>query len=110
MKIRNLIIAAAGLALTAGAGFSASAQTPWQGDHPARVEVNHRLNHLNRQIRFERRTGMISAYRAHRLHARLHRVREQERRVAMRDGGRLTRHEQTRLNREENGVRAHVAG
>jgi hypothetical protein len=110
MKLRNLIIAAAGLALTAGVGVSASAATPLQLQHPRRVEVNHRLEHLNRKIRFERREGMISPLKAHRMHARLHRTREQERQMAARDGGRLTRHDRVRLNREENGVHAHLAG
>jgi hypothetical protein len=32
----------------------------------------------------------------------------QERRFARDDGGHITRHEQVRLNREENGLRHHI--
>jgi hypothetical protein len=35
-------------------------------------------------------------------------IRHQERVMALRDGGHLSRFEQARLNREEAGVRAHL--
>ena len=108
MKLRNLLIAAAGLTMAVGAAGAASAETPWQYHHPRRVEVNHRLSNLNHSIREERRDGEISGWQAHRLHARVHMIRSQERYFARRDGGHLTRFEQHRLNREENGVRHHV--
>ena len=108
MKLRNLLIAAMGLTVMAGAAGAASAATPWQAHHPRRVEVNHRINHLNRSIRVERREGKITARQAHYLHARTHAIRAQERRMAARDGGHLTRREQVRLNREEHGVRRHI--
>ena len=109
MKLRSILIAATGLAITLGAAGAASA-TPWQNHHPRRVEVNHRLVHLNRSIRHERHTGQISAWQAHRLHARVHMIRHQERVLARRDGSHLTRGEQARLNHEETGVRHHVPG
>ncbi len=59
MKLRTLLIAAAGLTLSVGVAGAASAQTPWQAHHERRVEVNHRLHHINRQIRFERRDGEL---------------------------------------------------
>jgi hypothetical protein len=108
MKLRNLLIASFGLAMAAGAAGAASAATPWQAHHPRRVEVNHRIEHLNRSIRVERRDGRISEAEAYRLHARVHMIRLQERRMARFDGSHLTRHEQARLNREENGVRRHL--
>lgn len=110
MKLRNLLIAAAGLAVTVGAAGAASAGTPWQNHHPRRVEVNHRLVHLNRSIRRERHEGEISAWQAHRLHARVHMIRHQERVFARHDGSHLTRGEQARLNHEETGVGHHVTG
>jgi hypothetical protein len=108
MQLRNLLIAAVGLAVTAGAAGAASAGTPWQNHHPRRVEVNHRLGNLNGSIREERHEGDINGWQAHRLHARVHMIRRQERFFARHDGGHITRHEQARLNREENGVRHHI--
>jgi hypothetical protein len=108
MKLRTLLIAAAGLTMAAGAATAASAESRWQYDHPRRVEVNHRLDHLDRSIRHERRDGEISRFRAHRLHAEVHSIRSQERYFARRDGGHLTAWEHHRLNREANGVRHRI--
>jgi len=108
MKLRNLLIAGLGLAMAAGAAGAASAATPWQAHHPARAEVNHRLEHLNRSIRVERREGRISGAEAHRLHARAHMIRRQERRFARLHRGHIRRAEQARLNHEETGVRHHL--
>jgi hypothetical protein len=110
MKLRTLLIAAAGLSLAVGAAGAASAETPWQAHHPRRVEVNHRLNHINRQIRFERRSGDLTAAQARRMHERAFAMRMQERRFARHHDSHLTRHEQVRLNHEENGLHRHVAG
>ena len=96
MKLRNLLIAAMGLSVVAGAAGAASAATPWQHHHPRRVEVNHRLGSLNHQIKVERREGDLSARQAAYMHAKLHRVRVQERRMAAVHRGHLTKHEQIR--------------
>jgi hypothetical protein len=108
MQFRNLLIAAAGLAVTVGAADAASAGTPWQNHHPRRVEVNHRLGNLNHSIRVARHDGDINAWQAHRLHARVHLIRRQERFDARHNGSHLTRAEQARLNHEETGVRHHI--
>jgi hypothetical protein len=108
MQLRNLLIASLGLAMAAGAAGAASAATPWQAHHPHRVEVNHRLSHLNRDIRIDARHGRISPAQAARLEGRLRMIRHQERVMALRDGGHLSRFEQARLNHEEAGVRAHL--
>jgi hypothetical protein len=108
MQLRNLLIAAVSLAVTAGAAGAASAGTPWQNHHPRRVEVNHRLHNLNHSIRTDRHDGDLNRWQAHRLHARVHMLRRQERFFARHDGGHLTRHEQARLNHEETGVRHHI--
>lgn len=102
MKFRNILIAAMGLTMAAGAASTASAATPWQNHHPARVEVNHRLANENHRIRVERREGVISAREARHLHKADYRVRLEERRMAMRHHGHLTRAEQGRLNHQEN--------
>jgi hypothetical protein len=108
MKLRNLLIAAVGLTMAAGAAGAASAGTPWQNHHPRRVEVNHRLANLNHSIREERREGDIGRFEARRMHAHVHMIRLQERRFARHDGSHLTRAEQARLNHEETGVRHHI--
>jgi hypothetical protein len=108
MKLRNLLIASLGLAMAAGAAGAASAATPWQAHHPRRVEVNHRIEHLNRSIRIERHRGELTALQARRLHERAHLIRVRERHFARHDGSHLTRLEQHRLNRAENGVRRHL--
>ena len=108
MKLRTLLIAAAGLTLAVGAAGAASADTPWQAHHPRREEVNNRLNHQNHLIRGERREGDLTALQARRLHERDHMIRMQERRFARHDGGHITRREQARLNHQENVVRRHI--
>jgi hypothetical protein len=110
MNLRNLIIAAAGLTLAAGAAGAASAETPWQAHHPRRVEVNHRLDRINRHIRHERRDGDLTAAQARRLHERAYMIRVQEHRYAMHHRGHLSRYEQARLNHEENALHRHVPG
>lgn len=108
MKLRTLIIAAAGLSLSLGVAGVASAATPWQAHHPARVEINHRLAHQNRLIRKERREGELTAAQARRLHEREHMMRMQERRFARFHNGHLTRREQVRLNHEETVAHRHI--
>ena len=110
MKLRTLLIAAAGLTMAVGAAGAASAETPWQAHHPRRVEVNHRLNHINRQIRLERHFGALSAAQARRMHERDYAIRMQERRFARHDGSHLTRREQVHLNHEETRLHRHVVG
>lgn len=102
MKFRNILIAAMGLTMAAGAVSTASAATTWQNHHPRRVEVNHRLANENHRIRVERREGAISGREARHLHKVDYRVRMEERRMAMRHHGHLTRGEQVRLNHQEN--------
>ena len=102
------LIAAASL-ITAGVGATqASAFTPWQYNHPRRVEVNSRLEMQNFRIREARMHGAITPFQAYRLHQEDRNIRMQERWFANRDGGHLTRGEQRYLNREENGVSHHI--
>jgi hypothetical protein len=70
--------------------------------HPRRAEVNHRLNNQDRQIHQKFRNGEISHRQAHNLHRKDHRIRKEERRMAYRHGGHISKHEQNRLNRQEN--------
>lgn len=70
--------------------------------HPRRAEVNHRLNNQDRRINHDVRNGDMSRREARNLHQRDHQIRHEERRMASRHGGHITRHEQSRLNRQEN--------
>ena len=99
------LLAACGIAVAiAGAAGAAQAKTPWQADHPWRVEVNHRLAIQNHRINVERRDGRITAARAHRLHFADARVLAQERWFARHHGTHLTRAEHMRLSHEENRI------
>jgi len=70
MKLRNLIIAAAGLAMAAGgAGAASAATTVWQHDHPRRVEVN--LEELDRVLDGAREAP-LSEQDHHKLREALH--------------------------------------
>jgi hypothetical protein len=109
MKLRNLLIAAAGLTIAAAGATAASAhETHWQAHHPYRVQVNHRISDLNRSIERERREGRISVYQARRMHAHVHSIGVQEAHFASRHGSHIGRFEQARLNREESGVRNQI--
>ena len=93
-------------ALVLGAGVSASAfaDTPWQQNHPRREQVNDRLARQDHRINHEYREGEISRGQARQLHREDHQVRGEERRMASRNGGHITRGEQVALNRQENHI------
>jgi hypothetical protein len=105
---KTALMAILGVVLTGAAAGGASAETPWQANHPARVEVNHRLANQERRITAERRAGVISVRKAHRLRAADYRVLRQERRMAAMHRSHLTRAQVHRLNREENKVSARI--
>ena len=102
MKTRHTFLAALGLAVALGG--AASAQTDWNQDHGRRAEVNQRLENQNDRIRDGRQDGAISGREAQRLHKADWRVRMQERRFAFHHHGHISRHEQARLNHEENRI------
>jgi hypothetical protein len=107
VKIATL---AMGLAVVLAGATSASADTRWQSHHPRREEVNTRLARQNHRITVERRQGELTGRQAHELRAEDRGVRAQERFYASRHGGHVTRAEQRRLNREENGVSRQIGG
>jgi hypothetical protein len=93
------------LALIAFLGISMSsfAQTgKWDQNHPRRAEVNSRLNNQDRRIHEERKEGEISGAKAARLHRQDRHIRQEERHMASRHNGHITRGDQARLNRQEN--------
>jgi hypothetical protein len=90
--------------LATGVASSALAETQFQKDHPRRAEVNHRLNHQDRRIHHEVKDGQISHKQAAALHKDDRHIRGEERHMASRDNGHITKPEQRALNHQENGV------
>lgn len=77
---------------------------PWQAAHPRRAQVDARLATQDARIDQELRTGQIGPGQAARLHGADRRIRAEEQRMAAMHGGHITRHEQARLNAEEDRV------
>lgn len=103
-SIRTVLTAVAATVSLACLAAPAMADTPWQAHHPRREQVNNRLGNQNARIHEEVKEGEMSHAKAARLHRADHRIRMQERRMAARNDGHITKREQHRLNREENRV------
>lgn len=101
---RNALLALMGLVMAGTAVTGASAETL----HPRREQVNERSVHQIHRIHEARRDGQLSARAAWRLEKADYRVRMQERRMAYRHHGHITRAEHARLNREEARIGRHI--
>lgn len=91
-------------AFVLGAAGSALAQTQWQKDHPRRAEVNKRLANQNRRIHKEVKEGDLTRTQAAALHKDDRQIRKQERAMASKNGGHITKQEQKTLNQQETAV------
>jgi hypothetical protein len=96
-----------GAIATLGVAGAASAN-PWDAHHPRRVEVNHRLAHIDRRIAFERRDGELTRGQARDLRREDAGIRGEERFDASHHRSHLTRTEDRRLNREEDRLNRQV--
>jgi len=105
---KSALLAVLSLVMIGAGVTTASADTPWQAQHPRREQVNERLNHQFDRIRQDRREGEIGPGEAARLHHADFRVRLQERRFARFHDGHISRAERGRLNREENRIGRHI--
>jgi hypothetical protein len=103
-QMRRIIGAALAGAFVSAISVGATAETRWQNHHPRRVEVNHRLNNLNRRIAEERREGELTRGQATAEHRQVHQIRKEERAMARVNGSHLTRADQRALNQQENAV------
>lgn len=104
-KSKRLLATAMSAVFAAGIATCAWAdETQWQKDHPRRAEVNKRLANQNRRIHHEVKEGDLTEQQAAQLHKEDHQIRHQQRQMASRNGGHITRQEQRTLNREENAV------
>ena len=90
--------------VTLGSSFTAASATPWQANHPRRVEVNDRLAVQNFRINQGVANGTITPLQAQQLHAEDHAIRTEERTMAGFDGSHITKGEQYLLNKQENNV------
>jgi hypothetical protein len=93
-----------GLAMIGGTIGAATASTPWQRNHPWRVQVNHRLANQNARINAELRHGEITPWRARALHREDRAIRHEERVMAGLNHSHLTPAEHRALNQQENAV------
>ena len=86
--------------LAATGAFAQDGQ--WDKDHPRRAEVNQRLDNQNQRIDQGEKSGELSPGQAKQLHREDHRMRKEERNMAARDGGHISKRDQAKLNRQEN--------
>jgi len=83
---------------------AALAETQWQKDHPRQDEVNDRLQNQDQRIDQGVKSGELTPREARKLHREDHAIRREEHRYAKHHHGGLSKEEQQKLNREENGV------
>ena len=101
---KRAITLAIGLTMIGGSIGAAAASTPWQRNHPWRVQVNDRLANQNRRINTELRDGEITPWRARALHREDAAIRHEESVMAGLNHGHLTPAEHRALNQQENAV------
>jgi hypothetical protein len=97
-------VLAIGLTFGMLSSTAALAETQWEKDHPRRDEVNDRLENQDKRIDNGVKSGELSPQEARKLHHEDRSIRRQERRYARHHGGHISKGEQEKLNREENGV------
>ena len=103
----NSFKAAHTFAVTIALVLSTSAfaqETQWQKDHPRRAEVNGRLANQDKRIRQGVKSGKLTPSQAKQLHQEDKSIRKEERHMAAKDGGHITKKDQAKLNRQENKV------
>jgi len=103
-SFRSVITVVAVACALTGFVSSASADTPWQKNHPRREQVNNRLANQNKRIHQEVKEGEMTKSQAAALHKDDRQIRQEERDMASQNGGHLTKSEQKTLNQQENAV------
>ena len=98
---KSLLLA---LGLCTALAGAASAETPFQANHPRRAEVNARLTNIDHKVMVARREGRIGPLKAKLIRSEARVIRARERMDARRHAGRITKIEQRKLNRAENGL------
>jgi hypothetical protein len=98
----KLLFSALFVAFLGIANISMAQDGGFSKNHARRAEVNQRLNNQDRRINHKMRNGDISRRQARHMHYRNHQIRHEERRMAYRHNGHLSRRDDYRLNRQEN--------
>jgi hypothetical protein len=93
MSSKSLTTALIASIFVAGMAGSALAQTTWQQDHPRREQVNGRLDNQNQLIYQDYKNGQITKGQAQQLYREDRRIRQEERSMAARNGGHITRND-----------------
>ena len=104
MSIKTTLVAALVGVSAVGAATAASAETRWDASHPRQHEVFNRVAHEEHRVIRDRHEGLISRGQATHLLRADHRIAREDRRMALRNGGHISRGEQHALNRQENAV------
>lgn len=102
MRTTILISAALLFGGVSASGFAEESQ--FDKTHPRREEVNNRLSNQDKRIHREVKEGDMSSAKAARLHKKDRRIRKEERAMASKNGGHISKKEQRKLNRRENKV------
>src|SRR5258707_2553189 len=76
----------------------------WVKDHPRRAEVNGRLKNQHKRVKEGVKDGELTKGQANKINRQDRAIRNEERRMAARDGGHITKADQEKLNRQENRV------
>jgi hypothetical protein len=101
---RSAILFTSALMLAGTAAVSFADEGKFDQTHPRRAEVNQRLNNQDQRIHNEVKEGDMSKGKAERMHKEDRHIRHEERAMASRDGGHISKREQDKLNRQENKV------
>ena len=107
---RTLLAGALALSAALTVAGAASAETVWQHRHPRQEQVLSRAAHERHLIRQERREGELGRYQSRRLLRHVNRVAVEDRRLAHRNGGYITKGEQHRLDLQEGRIRHRIPG
>ncbi|HUW00643.1 MAG TPA: hypothetical protein VMV88_10850 [Gallionella sp.] len=101
---RTTILFSAALLFGGMAASSYAAEGQFDKTHPRREQVNKRIHNQDRRIHREVREGDMSKAKAARLHRKDHHIRKEERAMAAKHRGHITKAEKRKLNRQENNV------
>ncbi|MGA7596118.1 MAG: hypothetical protein WCA64_13070 [Gallionella sp.] len=101
---RTTILISAALLFGGMSAGSFADESQFDKTHPRREEVNNRIKNQDKRIHREVKEGDMSKAKAARMHKKDRRIRKEERAMASKNGGHITKKEQRKLNRQENDV------
>jgi hypothetical protein len=111
MKLNSILTATAVAIALVGVNSTAAADDLAQFDasHPARAEVNGRLDNQRARTDAKVANGTMSQAKANKVHAEDHAIRHEERAMAAKNGGHLTAQDAKTINKQENKVSDQIA-